>query len=111
MTSEPEADAAQVATTANARAETKPAKRDEKVLGAAGSFTGLWALTWLASTAMGATAGVQGGFAVGGVMAGSGLTVLWWKTRALKALVPASQTSEAGARRPPKATTQPAQDP
>lgn len=81
---------------------TPPAKREEKVLGAAGSFTGLWAITWLASTALGASAGVQGGFAVGGVMAGSGLTAMWWRTRAIKSLSHASQTGEAGARREPK---------
>lgn len=89
-----------------AKPAAKAADKEEKVLAGAGSFTGLWALTWLASTAMGASASVQGGFAVGGVMAGSGLTVLWWRTRALKSLVPASQTGEAGARRPPKPATQ-----
>lgn len=62
-----------------------PAARQEKALAAAGTFTGLWALTWLGTTVMSAGAGVQGGFAVGGVMAGSGLTALWWKTRALGA--------------------------
>ena len=58
----------------------------ERLLAAAGSFTGLWALTWLGAATSGAGATVQGGFAVGGVMAGSGLTVLWWKTSALRAL-------------------------
>ena len=58
----------------------------QRVLMAAGSFTGLWALTWLGAAGAGAQGAVQGGFAVGGVMASSGLTVLWWKTRALRAL-------------------------
>lgn len=61
----------------------KPTK-DEKVVAAAGGFTGLWALTWLGTATMGAGAVVQGGFAVGSVMAGSGLTALWWKSRALQ---------------------------
>lgn len=59
--------------------------KNEKMLAAAGGFTGLWAVTWLGTTVMAAGAGVQGGFAVGGVMAGSGLTALWWKARALSA--------------------------
>lgn len=54
------------------------------MLAAAGGFTSLWAITWLGSTAMAAGAVVQGGFAVGSVMAGSGLTALWWKTRAVR---------------------------
>ena len=58
----------------------------DRVLAAAGGFTGLWALTWLGAATTGAGAGVQGGFAVGGVMAGSGLTLLWWKTSALRML-------------------------
>ena len=67
----------------------------ERVLAAAGSFTGLWALTWLGAAGVGAGATVQGGFAVGGVMAGSGLTLLWWKTQALRALQ--QQNAEADA--------------
>lgn len=58
-------------------------KKDEKVLAAAGGFTGLWAMTWLGTSMMAAGGVAQGAFAVGGVMAGSGLTALWWKTRAL----------------------------
>lgn len=58
----------------------------QRVLVAAGSFTSLWALSWLGAAAGGVQGAVQGGFAVGGVMASSGLTVLWWKTRALRAL-------------------------
>lgn len=65
-------------------ARREPAR--ERVLGAAGSFTGLWALTWLGATAAGAAPALQGGFAVGGVMAGSGLTALWWRVSALKEL-------------------------
>ncbi len=65
-----------------------PADSDERAVGAAGSFTGLWALTWLGSSVMGAGAAVQGAFAVGGVMASSGLTLMWWKTRAIANLSP-----------------------
>lgn len=57
--------------------------RDQKVLAAAGGFTGLWALTWLGTSAMAAGAVTQGAFAVGSVMSASGLTALWWKTRAV----------------------------
>lgn len=70
--------------------------RSEKVVAAAGSFTGLWALTWLGTSAVGASAAVTGGFAVGGVMAGSGLTVLWWKARHMEAL---NERAEAEAKR------------
>lgn len=58
-------------------------KKDDKVLAAAGGFTSLWAVTWLGTTVMAAGSVAQGAFAVGGVMAGSGLTALWWKTRAV----------------------------
>lgn len=58
-------------------------KKDEKVLAAAGGFTGLWAVTWLGTTVMAAGSVAQGAFAVGGVMSASGLTALWWKTRAV----------------------------
>ncbi len=75
------------------------AQRD-RVLGAAGSFTGLWALTWLGSSAFGAGATVQGAFAVGGVMGASGLTVLWWKTRALRTFGKRSAEAEAAAEGP-----------
>lgn len=62
---------------------TAKLSKDDRFLAAAGGFTGLWAVTWLGTSVMAAGAVVQGGFAVGGVMAGSGLTALWWKTRAL----------------------------
>ena len=55
--------------------------KDEKVLAAAGGFTGLWALTWLGTSMMAAGSVAQGAFGVGAVMSGSGLTALWWKTR------------------------------
>ena len=58
-------------------------KKDERLLAAAGGFTGLWAVTWLGTTVMAAGSVAQGAFGVGSVMAGSGLTALWWKTRAL----------------------------
>jgi hypothetical protein len=66
--------------------ETPAEPASDHVLAAAGGFTGLWALTWLGAAATGAGGTVQGGFAVGGVMAGSGLTLLWWKTSALRML-------------------------
>ena len=59
-------------------------RKDEKVLAAAGGFTGLWAVTWLGTTVMAAGSVAQGAFAVGGVMSASGLTALWWKTQSLK---------------------------
>ncbi|HVL49363.1 MAG TPA: hypothetical protein VM889_12455 [Candidatus Thermoplasmatota archaeon] len=74
-----------------------PMPREEKVLAAAGTFTGLWALTWLGASAGAAGAAIQGGFAVGGVMAASGLTLLWWKTRAIKELHDAAQEEDAHA--------------
>lgn len=71
-----------------ADADAEPPTRREKLVSAAGGFTGLWALTWLGATAsMSPSAAVTGGFAVGSVMASSGLTLLWWKTRAMRALV------------------------
>ncbi len=70
---------------------TEHEKRDDSVLAAAGSFTGLWALTWLGSSVMGAGAAVQGAFATGGVMAGSGLTVLWWRYQAMTAIEDADE--------------------
>ncbi|MFA5862711.1 MAG: hypothetical protein WDA16_13555 [Candidatus Thermoplasmatota archaeon] len=53
---------------------------------AASGFTSLWALTWLGAEALAVSSAMQGGFAVGGVMAGSGLAALWWKTRAMRSL-------------------------
>lgn len=78
----------------------------DRVLAAAGSFTGLWALTWLGAATTGAGATVQGGFAVGGVMAGSGLTLLWWKTQALRALQ--QQNAEADAEAEQASSAEPA---
>lgn len=74
-----------------------PEKGRDRVLGAAGSFTGLWALTWLSATAAGAAPALQGGFAIGGVMAGSGLTALWWRVSALKELDSDKRKAEAEA--------------
>lgn len=59
---------------------------DEDVVVAASGFTSLWAMGWLGAEAMAVTTAVQGGFAVGGVMASSGLALLWWKTSTLRAL-------------------------
>lgn len=73
------------------------APSNERVLAAAGGFTGLWALTWLGAATTGAAGAVQGGFAVGGVMAGSGLTLLWWKTSALRMLQKQDADAEAEA--------------
>lgn len=56
----------------------------DRVLVAASGFTSLWALTWLAAGAVSGAAAVHGGFAAGGLMAGSGLSLLWWKTRAIR---------------------------
>jgi hypothetical protein len=58
-------------------------EKDEKVLVTASGFTGLWAITWLGASMMGAGGAAQGAFGVGAVMSGSGLTALWWKTREL----------------------------
>ena len=67
----------------------------EQVLRTAGSFTGLWALTWLGASAAGAGAALQGGLAVGSVMAGSGLTALWWRVSALQAIERRKREDEA----------------
>ena len=53
---------------------------------AASGSTGLGAPSWLGAEPLAVSAAVQGGFAVGGVMAGSGLAALWWKTRAMRQL-------------------------
>jgi hypothetical protein len=58
----------------------------DKVLVAASGFTSLWALTWLGAEALAVNAAMQGGFAVGGVVASGGLAALWWKTRTMKQL-------------------------
>jgi len=76
-------------------AAVREKKDPEQILGGAGSFTGLWALTWLGAQAVGVSSAVQGGFAVGGVMAGSGLTIMWWRLRALQQLDPEEQEREA----------------
>ena len=59
---------------------------NERAVVAASGFTSLWALGWLSAEAAAASTAVAGGFAVGGVMAGSGLTVLWWKAQTLREL-------------------------
>jgi hypothetical protein len=87
-----------------ARHAPPPASPD-RVLAAAGSFTGLWALTWLGAAATGAGGTVQGGFAVGGVMAGSGLTLLWWKTSALRMLQKQEAEADAEAEQAAQAET------
>jgi hypothetical protein len=68
----------------------------EKVVAAAGGFTGLWALTWLGASAVDPSTAVTGGFAVGSVMAGSGLTTLWWKAQRMRHL---SQQADEAAKR------------
>jgi hypothetical protein len=40
----------------------------------------LWALTWFTTAAIETAPAVQGGFAVGSVMASSGLALLWSRT-------------------------------
>jgi hypothetical protein len=64
----------------------KPETKQERVVVAASGFTSLWALTWMGAEAMAVNTAIQGGFAVGSVMAGSGLALLWWKTRTMKQL-------------------------
>lgn len=80
----------------------------DRLLAAAGGFTGLWALTWLGAATAGVGGPVQGGFAVGGVMAGSGLTVLWWKTQALRMLQQQDAEAEADAEKAATAEQAPA---
>jgi hypothetical protein len=65
---------------------SKPAV-SERVMVAASGFTSLWAVAWMGAGAMPVSAALQGGLAVGSVMAGSGLTMLWWKTRAMSSLL------------------------
>ena len=65
---------------------TESRAREERVVVAASGFMSLWALTWLGISAVAASTAVTGGFAVGGVMAGSGLTALWWKAKRVEAL-------------------------
>lgn len=77
----------------------------ERVVVAASGFTSLWALTWLGASAVGASTAVTGGFAVGGVMAGSGLTMLWWKTARMRSL---HAKAEAAAHRHEQDDEQPA---
>lgn len=69
--------------------------KDEKLLAAAGGFTGLWALTWLGTSMMAAGSVAQGAFGVGAVMSGSGLTALWWKTRTVNRYHDAAAEAEA----------------
>lgn len=73
-------------------------RKDETLLAAAGGFTGLWALTWLGTSMMAAGSVAQGAFGVGAVMGGSGLTALWWKTRALGHYTEAADEDEPVAR-------------
>lgn len=75
------------------RRETRTTKQ-EKLVAAAGSFTGLWALTWLGAGAAPVSAAVTGGLAVGSVMASSGLTLLWWKTRSMHHLLDDEEEDE-----------------
>lgn len=60
--------------------------RDEQVVVGASGFTSLWAITWMGAEAMAVNTAVAGGFAVGGVMASSGLALLWWRTRTMRDL-------------------------
>jgi hypothetical protein len=71
------------------------ASTTEKVVAAAGGFTGLWALTWLGTSAVDPSSAVTGGFAVGGVMASSGLTALWWKAQRMRHLSEQADAAEA----------------
>ena len=64
------------------------ASPSEKAVVAASGFTTLWALTWIGTEALPLDPSIQGGFAVGGVMASSGLALLWWKTRTMRQLHP-----------------------
>ena len=75
----------------------EPASKDEKVVVAASGFTSLWALSWMGAEALAINTALQGGFAVGSVMAGSGLAVLWWKTRTLRDLHEESEKADAEA--------------
>ena len=77
--------------------DKSPATKDEKVLVAASGFTSLWALTWMGAEAMAVNTALQGGFAVGSVMAGSGLAVLWWKTKTLRSLHDQAEKAAAAA--------------
>jgi hypothetical protein len=79
------------------RAPKPHASKDEKVVVAASGFTSLWALTWMGAEAMAVNSALQGGFAVGSVMAGSGLAILWWKTKTLRDLHDESEKAEAAA--------------
>lgn len=58
-------------------------RKEEKVLAAAGGFTGLWALTWLGTSMMAAGSVAQGAFGLGAAVSGGGLAAMWWKTRAV----------------------------
>lgn len=69
-------------------------EKEQKVLAAAGGFTGLWALTWLGASMMGAGGVAQGAFGVGTVMGGSGLTALWWNTRHLRRYEEADESED-----------------
>ena len=70
----------------DARPKRPHASSSEKVVVAASGFTSLWALSWIGSSSLPLSGGVQGGFAVGGVMASSGLALLWWRTKTMRAI-------------------------
>lgn len=73
----------------------KPAESSaDRVVVAASGFTSLWALTWLGAEALAVDTAIQGGFAVGSVMASSGLALLWWKTRTMKQLQTPDEAAE-----------------
>ena len=74
--------------TARERPKPKGTAPADKTIVAASGFTTLWALTWIGTEALPLNPGIQGGFAVGGVMASSGLAILWWKTRTMRQLHP-----------------------
>lgn len=77
----------QATTSRRGPAHPKRARLDqEDVVVAASSFTSLWAMGWVGAEALAVSTAVQGGFAVGGVMASSGLALLWWRTRTLRGL-------------------------
>ena len=68
---------------------------DDDVVVAASSFTSLWAMGWIGAETLAVSTAMQGGFAVGGVMASSGLALLWWKTRTLRELQHPADEAEA----------------
>lgn len=71
------------------------AGKGDKMLAAAGGFTGLWALTWLGTSMMASGSVAQGAFGLGAAVSGGGLTALWWKTRAVGQYHSAGETEDA----------------